>query len=135
MKTTLDTSISALREFAYIMAAAVPLIFCLLLPWLFDRATPYWPLILASLLLVQAWIYPNSLIPLQAGWMRIGAILGWINTRIILAVVFFVLIAPIGWIQRKRGKLNYKTGFDENTASYKIPRSERLTAANLENPF
>lgn len=135
MRATLDTSTPALREFAYTMAVAFVVIFCLLLPWLLNHKIPYWPLILAGLLLLQAWIYPNSLIPVQYGWMRIGAALGWINTRIILAVVFFLLIAPIGWIQRKRGKLNYHTGFDATAESYKIPRSQHLKAEDLENPF
>lgn len=135
MNATSDHSIPALREFAYIMAAALMAIFCLLLPWLFHRVMPYWPLTVAGILLLQAWIYPTSLIPVQRSWMRVGAILGAINTRIILAVVFFVLIAPIGWLQRKRGKLHYKVGFDFTVTSYKIPREQRLTAKNLENPF
>ena len=67
--------------------------------------------------------------------MRIGGILGWINTRIILGILFFVLLTPIGWLQRMRGKLNYKTGFDKNTSTYKIPRTQKLTAKDLENPF
>lgn len=135
MKTLFDNSTPALRTFAYTIAAAFVVIFCLLLPWLFTHPTPYWPLIVAAILLLQAWVYPKSLIPVQDGWMRIGAVLGWINTRIILGAVFFVLITPTGWIQRKRGKLNYKTGLDATAASYRIPRSERLTAKNLENPF
>lgn len=135
MTVSLDTSTPALREFAYTMAAAFVIIFCLLLPWLFSHPIPYWPLAVAAILLLQAWTYPKSLIPVQQGWMRIGAILGWINTRIILGLVFFALITPIGWVQRKRGKLHYKTGFEPDAATYKIPRNQRLTAENLENPF
>jgi len=135
MKTVLDNSTKALREFAYTMAAAFVVIFCGLLPWGFSRTMPHWPLVIAAILLLQAFIYPPSLIPVQKGWMKIGAILGWINTRIILGVVFFVLLTPIGWLQRKRGKLSYNVGFDSNAKTYKIVRTQRLTAQDLENPF
>lgn len=124
-----------LREFAYVMAGAFPVVFCLILPWLFSHKIPYWPLGLSAIFLLQAFIYPPSLIPVQKLWMRIGAVLGWINTRIILGVVFYLLIAPIGWVQRTRGKLHYKTGYQPQAETYKIPRTQRLTASDLENPF
>lgn len=130
-----DTSPKALREFAFTMAAAFVIIFCALLPWLFSRAIPIWPVIVAAILLAQAFFYSPSLIPIQTIWMKIGGVLGWINTRIILAILFFILLTPIGWLQRIRGKLNYKTGFDNNATTYKIPRTQRLTAKDLENPF
>ena len=133
--TPFDTSTKALREFAYTMAGAFAIIFCGLLPWLFSRAIPLWPIVIAVILLLQAIAYPPSLIPVQTLWMRIGVILGWINTRILLGVVFFMLLTPIGWLQRVRGKLNYKTDFDKNVATYKTPRTQKLTAKDLENPF
>jgi hypothetical protein len=131
----LDTSTKALREFAYTMAAALTVIFCALLPWVFSRAIPLWPVVIAVILLLQALFYPPSLIPVQTLWLRIGGILGWINTRIILGALFFAVLTPIGWLQRTRGKLNYKTGFDNSAATYKIPRTQQLTANDLENPF
>lgn len=133
--TQFDTSTKALREFAYTMAGAFVIIFCVILPWLFSRAIPLWPIVIAVILLLQAIIYPPSLIPVQTLWMRIGGILGWINTRIILGIVFFILLTPIGWLQRVRGKLTYKIGFDKSVVTYKTPRTQPLTAKDLENPF
>lgn len=135
MNMPLDTSTKALREFACTMAAALVIIFCLLLPWIFNRTIPTWPIFIAAILLLQAITYPPSLIPVQKTWGRVGAILGWINTRIILGVVFFTLVTTIGYLQRKRGKLNYIIGFDSKITTYKISRTQRLTAKDLENPF
>jgi hypothetical protein len=132
---TLDTSNKALREFAVIMAVAFTVIFCLLLPWLFERSRPLWPLVVAGVLLLQAAVYPPSLIPVQKIWFRLGGILGWINTRITLALVFFLLLTPIGWLQRTRGKLQYKTGYENGSNTYKISRTQTLSADDLENPF
>ncbi len=131
----LDASTKALRKFAYTMATAFVVIFCIVLPWLFSRTIPKWPIIIAIILLAQAFVHPSSLIPVQKIWMRIGGVLGWINTRIILGVLFFVLLTPIGWLQRSRKKLNYQIGFDKSQASYKIYRTQKLTAKDLENPF
>ena len=36
-----NTSVKALREFAYTLAIAFPAVFGLLLPWLFNYAMPY----------------------------------------------------------------------------------------------
>jgi hypothetical protein len=130
-----SSTLPQLREFAYTMAAALVVIFCLFLPWLFTRAIPYWPAVTAAILLLQAILFPKSLAPIQLIWMRIGAVLGWINTRIILAIVFFLLITPMGWLQRKRGKLHYKIGYDTTANTYKIPRQSHLNAHDLENPF
>jgi preprotein translocase subunit SecG len=132
---TQDNSTKALREFAVVMSAAFVIIFCLLLPWLFERSRPLWPVYLAAVLISQALLYPPSLIPVRNAWMRLGGILGWINTRIILAAVFFVLLTPIGFIQRKRHKLNYQTDYQANRDTYKIPRQQTLSADDLENPF
>jgi len=134
-QTPATHTVKELREFAFIMAGAFPVVFCVILPWLFSHKIPYWPLALSTVFLLQAFIYPRSLIPVQKLWMRVGAVIGWINTRIILSVLFYLLITPIGWMQRKRNKLYYKTGYQPQATSYKIPRTQRLTANDLENPF
>ncbi|MFI4937116.1 MAG: SxtJ family membrane protein [Candidatus Berkiellales bacterium] len=33
-------------------------------------------------------------------WMKLGHVLGWINTRIILGIIFFTLITPMGVMMR-----------------------------------
>jgi hypothetical protein len=33
-------------------------------------------------------------------WFKIAHVLGWINTRIILSVFYFVFVLPIAWISR-----------------------------------
>lgn len=130
-----DNSATALREFAFTMAAALVGIFCLLLPWIFGRSIPHWPIVIAAILLLQAVIFPASLIPVRFIWMRVGGIIGWINTRIILGVLFFVVLTPLGFIQRHQKKLNYKIGFEPVLETYKIYRTQPLTAKDLENPF
>lgn len=40
---------------------------------------------------------------LWRGWLLLGSALGWINTRIILTIVFLVIVTPIAFARRVRG--------------------------------
>jgi hypothetical protein len=37
-------------------------------------------------------------------WLGLGSVLGWINTRIILLIVFVLLVTPIAVVGRLRGR-------------------------------
>jgi hypothetical protein len=51
-------------------------------------------LIVFSLLLPRVLVYPNK------AWMSLARMLAFVNTRIVLGVVFFLLFTPIGFVKR-----------------------------------
>jgi hypothetical protein len=53
-----------------------------------------------TLLVVPGLIVPLALGPVQRVWMRFAMILGEVNSRIILTVFFYLVIAPVGWVLR-----------------------------------
>ena len=55
---------------------------------------------LAVLLIVPGAIAPGILGPVQRGWMAFATMLGHVNTRIILTVLFYLVLTPVGWIMR-----------------------------------
>jgi saxitoxin biosynthesis operon SxtJ-like protein len=57
-------------------------------------------LIVAALFAVSAVVAPDSLSSVYRWWMRIAEALGWINTRIILVVMFYVVVTPLGLVMR-----------------------------------
>ncbi|MDP9193482.1 MAG: SxtJ family membrane protein [Acidobacteriota bacterium] len=59
---------------------------------------------IAALLLLLAAVAPSLLHPVYRGWMRVGEVLGWINTRILLTLVFFLVVTPIGLLMRLFGR-------------------------------
>ena len=63
-----------------------------------------WAVIIAGLLLLPAIVYPRSLSLVHRGWMALGEVLGWINTRVILGLLFYLLVTPIGMVRRLMGK-------------------------------
>jgi hypothetical protein len=60
--------------------------------------------ILGILLVLLALIVPTVLNRLRLVWTKIGDVLGMINTTVILFLVFFLVISPIGLIMRLLGK-------------------------------
>ncbi|MFL6245123.1 MAG: SxtJ family membrane protein [Thermoanaerobaculia bacterium] len=59
---------------------------------------------IAAVLLLLAAIAPALLRPVYRGWMRVGEALGWINTRVLLTLVFFLVVTPIGVLMRLFGR-------------------------------
>lgn len=37
---------------------------------------------------------------IEWGWLKLALGLGWINSRIILGIVFFIFLTPIAWLAR-----------------------------------
>jgi Saxitoxin biosynthesis operon protein SxtJ len=124
---------SGLRTFGLVMAAMVAGLFGLALPWLFGRALPMWPWIVAFVFALPALFVPTWLAPVHRGWMAVGAVLGWINTRILLAAMFYLVMAPVGLIMRLVGRdpMRRERGAEP---SYRQPSAERASE-DMERPF
>jgi hypothetical protein len=91
----------SLRKFGFTMAVAFTVISVLVF---LKHRHPVWifsGLSVAFLLLglaVPAWLKPVYII-----WMYLAQVLAWINTRIILAAMFYLVITPIGLCMRLFG--------------------------------
>lgn len=84
-----------------------------------------WALILAGLLLIPAILYPRCLAPVHRIWMAIGHVMGWVNTRVVLTVVFYGIFAPIGLAMRLLGKAPIRHKFEPGAATYRVGRQAR----------
>jgi len=58
---------------------------------------------LGALLIVAALARPQSLAGIAAVWSRIGHALGWFNSRVLLTVMFFLVLWPVGLVSRLSG--------------------------------
>lgn len=74
--------------------------------WWRGASQPVWVTLIsiAAVLLLLAAIAPSLLRPVYRGWMYLGEALGWLNTRIILSLVFFLVVTPIGLLMRLFGR-------------------------------
>ena len=93
-----------------------------------------WALTVSSILVLPAAVYPRCLIPIYRGWMYVGAALGWFNTRVILAIGFFLVFTPMGWAMSLMGRDPLHRKFDPSGSTYRVPRSTR-PGSHMERQF
>ena len=62
-----------------------------------------WALTASAVLGIPALTMPRLLTPVYRCWMYIGHGLGWVNTRIILGILYYLLFTPAGWLMRRFG--------------------------------
>ena len=79
---------------------------------------------------------PFILKPVYWIWMIFATILGWIMTRIILSILFYVILTPIGLILRLFGKQFIELRWDKSNDSYwNFSSNEHLKIENYEKQF
>ena len=125
---------AGLRKFGLTTGAIFVGLFGLLLPWLRGRVMPEWPFIVGAAFAVPGLLVPVVLKPVYAVWMRVGNVLGWINTRIILGVFFFVLLVPLALVMKLSRKDAMARAYDKNATSYRVPSRQR-DIKHMEAPF
>ena len=87
-----------------------------------------WAIVLSVLLVLPATLCPRLLIWPYKLWMRGGAMLGYVNTRIILGCLFLLLVTPFGLLKRLFGKASLTLGFDKTLETYAISVKPRATS-------
>lgn len=123
-----------LRDFGLIFGLMIGLVFGILGPLLWRHALPLWPWILAVIFWVWALLAPQTLNPVYQVWMRIALVLGWINTRLILGIIFYLMLTPMGIIRRTMGSDPMRREWKRHVESYSIPSPVR-TRESMERPF
>jgi hypothetical protein len=104
-------------------------------PILFRGELPrIWAISVGGALVGLGLILPASLTYVHRVWMKIGHVLGWINTRILLGVVFFGLITPMGVVMRLFGKDPMCRGFAPEVNTYRVVRPPR-PRLHMKNQF
>jgi hypothetical protein len=80
-------------------------------------------------------LIPLTLKWVYGPWMIVSRALGWIVTRVLLTVVFFLVVTPVGLLQRLFGKRAIEVAFQADAASYWQSRTARPMPENYEKQF
>ena len=92
---------SAGRRFAFQVGGAFLLIGALLW-WRARWSAPLFAGV-GTLLVLAGFLMPDRLGPLERAWMRVGGLLGRVMGPITLALIYFLVVTPLGWLRRRLG--------------------------------
>jgi len=68
------------------------------------------------------WLVPAWGARLWAGWMRAAEPMGWVVSHVVLAIVYYGVLTPVGLALRLAGRDPMRRRFDRQAASYWVER-------------
>jgi predicted ferric reductase len=123
-----------LRKFGLTIGIVLLVIAALL--FYFGRTNYYIWGILAAVFILAGLLAPTLLKPFNKIWMGLSIILGFITSRIILTILFYLIITPIALIFRLTGKDPLDLKFSKKSGSYWIKRENTsLSKIDFERQF
>ena len=103
-----DIKISSNRSFGIVFFVVFLLI--ALYPLTYGAEIRVWSLIISLIFLILGLLNSKILAPLNKIWFKFGILLGKIVSPLIMGIIFFLVVTPIGLLMRLLGKdlLNLK---------------------------
>ena len=134
MATVLEPSVvrgpapeSSDRSFGFVFTGVFALIGC----WPLVRLLPprWWMLGIAVAFALVALVWPQILHPFNRAWLALGRLLHRLVSPLLMGVIFFVVVSPIAWIMRLRGKDVLSLARRTDLSSYWITRESQAPAS------
>jgi hypothetical protein len=77
--------------------------------------------------------FPSFLVQrLMWVWLLLGELLGWVNSRILLSILYFGIISPLGWFYRRRNRWHV---FQPEQPTYYTTHEKTFTTEDLRKPW
>jgi polyferredoxin len=89
------------------------------------RPNAYWFFCIGGVFFLLGAIIPQTLKSIYKVWMSIALIIGWFMSRLILSVLFYLVVTPIGVIMRLLGKDLLNQEFDKTAETYWIKKEKK----------
>ena len=120
MKRNSNIKISSNRNFGLVFF----IVFLIVTIWpiTYDEPVRIWSAIISLVFLILGLMNSILLTPLNKLWFKFGMILGAIVSPVVMGVVFFLVVTPIGLIMRIIGKDLLNKKFDKKKITYWIKR-------------
>ena len=115
-----DIKIGSNRSFGVVFF--IFFLFIALYPLINDGEVRLWSLVISLIFLVLGIFKSKILTPLNKVWFKFGILIGSVISPIIMGIIFFLIVTPIGLLMRAIGKdlLNLKYN---NNKSYWIEKN------------
>ncbi len=90
-----------------------------------EKSAAVYFFIIGGLLIAAAVIYPKILKLLNKVWMGLAIVLGFVMSRIILTILFYLVLTPIGLFAKLFGKKFMNLKYDKSAKSYWEKRTRK----------
>ncbi|MBK7631348.1 MAG: hypothetical protein IPJ23_11730 [Ignavibacteriales bacterium] len=112
----IDGSDSAVKKTG--LTVGIVLIIISLLLWYFSKTSFVYFSTIGGLLVILAIVTPVVLRPFHKLWMTLALAIGFVMSRVILTLLFYLVLTPIGLLAKIVGKKFMPLGFDKKAETY-----------------
>lgn len=122
------------RSFSFVFAAALLIIGCL--PVLHGgtwEEIRIWAVVLSAALVIVGLTRPKLLAVPNRLWLRLGLVLGKVVAPLVMMVIYFTTVTPMGVMARILGRDVLHQKIDKSKATYWITRAE--PKSSMKNQF
>lgn len=116
-----------LREFGFLLGFGFPIILGWLIPSLLGHHFRAWTLWIGIPGLFLGLVAPSQLAWPYRAWMALGHALGWVNSHLILGLVFILVLQPIAFVMRLFGHDPLRRKRNSVTKTYRELRETHQT--------
>jgi polyferredoxin len=107
---------SDLRKFGLTVGIVLLLISALL--FYFDKSSAPYIGVIGGFLFLAGTLIPQVLKPFNKIWMGLAIVLGFIMSRLILTILFYIVLTPISFIAKLVGKRFMILKYDKSVKTY-----------------
>jgi len=120
----LDRSRRALRSFGCVVGSACIVVGAALGWWQLSLWMGIVPSSVGVVLILLGLAIPQFLRQVHYVWMAAAIVMGYIMTRVLLTVVFYLLLTPLGLLMRLFGSDPMRRKIDRTASTYWIARKD-----------
>jgi membrane-bound ClpP family serine protease len=92
--------------------------------------------IIGGLLVIAGLLFPIILRPLNKVWMTLAILMGWVMTRVILTILFFIVLTPLKFLAKLFGKDFLDLKIDKARDSYwEVREKKEIKPIDYEKQF
>lgn len=121
LKFNNNIKISSNRSFGIVFF--VVFLFIALYPITYSEDIRIWSLIISFIFIILGLLNSKILTPLNKLWFKFGVILGKIISPIIMGIIFFLVVTPIGLTMKVLGKDLLRLKFNKKDNTYWIEKN------------
>lgn len=126
-----NIKISSNRSFGIVFF--IVFLFIALYPITYSEDIRIWSLIISFIFIILGLLNSKILTPLNKLWFKFGVILGKIISPIIMGIIFFLVVTPIGLIMKVLGKDLLRLKYNKKDNTYWIEKSG--PTSKMKNQF